>query len=81
VKKINGVDRATRAAYECAAPRQFGTLHERMKYLLECARRCRLHQFDNDTWQAIFDLETEVAYHRPASPPFGRRAVVVAEGL
>jgi hypothetical protein len=73
-KKLTASERATRLEYEAAAPQQFGTLHERMKYLLACARRCHLHEFDNDTWQAIFDLETEVSCHQPARPPFGHRA-------
>lgn len=61
--------------YDQAMPRQFGTLHERMKYLIECARRARLHEHDNDTWQAIFDLENEVRYHPAAHPPHARRVV------
>jgi hypothetical protein len=70
---ITRADRERRRRYQDAGPKQFGTLHERMKYLLACAEACRLFEFDNDTWQAVLDLETEVSYHEPAVPPYGRR--------
>src|SRR5262249_19584577 len=39
--------------YERAQPRQFGDLHERMKYLLEVAAVAGLSQTHNGVWQAI----------------------------
>jgi hypothetical protein len=68
-KSIEGIFRA----YKRAKARQFGTLHERMKYLVEVARKSELWKTENDVWQAIFDLELEVCCHQPAKPPFGRR--------
>jgi hypothetical protein len=56
-------ERANREAFRRARPRQFGNLHERLKYLLQCARKCGLHRLDNDTWQAIWDAITEAALY------------------
>lgn len=70
--KITKKDMKTAAKYRESIPKQFGNLHERMQYLMELARRnCK--SLDNDLWQAIHDLETEVSYYEPQSPPFGRR--------
>jgi hypothetical protein len=73
--KFSPKDHQTAARYDTAEPKQFGTLHERMKYLIALGRECRLWEMHNDVWQAIWDLETEVKYHEPASPPFGHRTV------
>jgi hypothetical protein len=73
MKHITQADLDVRAAYEATAPKWLGTLHERMKYLLECAGRCELYKFDNDTWQAIHDLKIEVMYISPPRPPMGKR--------
>lgn len=58
--------------YRATKPKQFGNLHERMKFLMEKIEG-KHSQIPNEIWQAIFDLETEVEYHTPANPPFGRR--------
>jgi hypothetical protein len=57
------LERENREAFRRARPRQFGNLHERLKYLLQCARRCRLERLDNDTWQAIWDAISEAAFY------------------
>jgi len=60
--------------YEACAPRQFGDLHQRMKFLMDLVQG-RQGEFPNDVWHAIWDLKTEVENHVPENPPFGRRAV------
>jgi hypothetical protein len=87
MKAFTPKDRATSAAYRAAQSKQFGDLHERMKYLMDKARsyaeQCRdcdtphdkRTRMFNDVWQALFDLELEVKYHVPAQPPFGRRVI------
>lgn len=74
-RRLTNKDAAARRHYDRARAAQFGTLHERMKFLIDCARRCGLDKFDAATWHAIFDLETEVKYHKPATPPYGRRII------
>lgn len=61
-------------AYKASEPKQFGTLHERMKYLVRFVQEDG-HAIPHDVVTAIYDLETEVRYHAPAKPPFGRRMV------
>jgi hypothetical protein len=62
------------ASYDEAKPKQFGNLHERMKFLIEVAS-ARQPEVPTDAWHAIFDLETEVRGYRAIEPPFGRRPV------
>jgi hypothetical protein len=72
-RRITAADEAVRGRYLRARPAPFGDLHQRMRHLIECARRCGLHRHDNATWQALWDLAAEVSYHEPARPPYGRR--------
>lgn len=76
--KITATNRQTAAAYEAAEPKQFGTLHERMKFLVKLIQDARLDSAGPTELAiatAIYDLEAEVMYHVPASPPFGKRVV------
>jgi hypothetical protein len=58
--------------YEAAVPRQFGTLHERMKYLIMLLNQ-HLEDVPHDVNVAIYDLETELSHYPTVSPPYGRR--------
>ena len=73
--KITPNDHATRVADDAAKPDQFGNLHERMKYLVAALHAHEGGPREGTLWQAVYDLETEVKYHKPANPPYGRRAV------
>ena len=76
-----------RADYAKAKPKQFGNLHERMKFLIqhagkleEATREARMNDRKlmpgfGDVWHAIWDLETEIKGHTPDEPPHGRRVV------
>jgi hypothetical protein len=66
--------RKARLMYRDAQPKQFGNLHERMKYLIELAKKYG-HDTPADLHHAIFDLRTEVEGHMPVKPPLGRRMV------
>jgi len=68
VTKITPEELSHSRAYEAAEPRQLGNLHERMKYALACAQRCRLNEFDNATWHALWDLA--IAQQRQAGYRF-----------
>lgn len=59
--------------YSDKLPKQFGDIHERMKYLKELAREAQ----DKDAvswriWMAVCDLETEVENYKAIKPPFGK---------
>jgi len=75
MRKLTDKDREARAMYLAAKPKQFGNLHERMKYALELMRS-DYDAVPSRLWHALCDLETEVKFHVPANPPFGRRAAV-----
>lgn len=64
-----------RQRYREAQAKQFGNLHERMKYLIACAIKAGLEQFDSQTWHAIWDLQSEVEEYEPVNPAYGRRLV------
>ena len=66
-------EQAERRRYEAAEAKQFGNLHQRMKYLIAAAQKAGHHNLGNEVWHAIWDLETEVSHHVPAEPPYGRR--------
>lgn len=53
-------------------PKQFGDMHERMKYLIQEAQR-EEDQIPVGLWHAIWDLQTEVQNHVAIQPPFGKR--------
>lgn len=65
-------DQKTVESYEEAKPKQFGNLHERMKFLIGLLRT----DLDKDypgLRVAAYDLETEVKHYRPEKRPFGSR--------
>ncbi len=69
----------TKLSYAEAKPKQFGNMHERMKYLIAVATEHEA-EVPNDVWHAIWDLKTEVEGHTPIEPPFGRRVVKIGGG-
>ena len=83
MKVITQKQKEARAAYEKAKPKQFGNLHERMKFVmksLEDARGWKTSEPDpefddlyHDLVHGIFDLETEIKYYPAQKPPFGNR--------
>ena len=72
-KDLTAADKATRAEYEQTAPKFLGTLHERMKLVMEALRTAGPAAVSKDIWNTIHDLEVEVSYTVPADPPFGSR--------
>jgi len=60
--------------YEACKAKQFGNLHERMKFLINAISDAGQEKIDVKIWHAVFDLETEVKYHKPTSPPYGRKS-------
>ncbi len=79
---ITDADKKTAAAYENSNPKQLGNLHERMQYVMACLEKARADgkvELPHDLYQGIFDLATEVKYHTPATPPFGRRVVTLSK--
>lgn len=77
-------DLLQRDKYKAAQPKRSGNLHERMKLLRKLAED-RHDGTDDDFWNALDDLETEVSMYDPAEPPFGERvepkAKVIAQNL
>ncbi len=74
-KIITRAQEAVADRYRDARPRQLGDLHQRMRWVMEVARKDKAAgALGNDLWQALHDLQTEVSYHEPARPPFGKRA-------
>ena len=62
----------TTSRYAEAKPKQFGNMHERMKYLIAAATEDEA-AVPQDVWHAICDLQTEVEGHTPIEPSFGPR--------
>lgn len=60
-------------AYRATAPKQLGTLHERMQYTMRLSRDVELEKTHHELWHAICDLELETRFHVPADPPFGKK--------
>jgi hypothetical protein len=85
MKHITAKELEIAKAYENAKPKQFGTLHERMKFVIKALEEARgwktsepdpeFDHFNPNLVYGIFDLETEVKYHAPQKPPFGKRAI------
>lgn len=72
--KLTAKDKACADQYRNCKPKQFGNLHERMQYVMKLLNRGHTaSSIENDLWHALFDLETEVSYHEPQKPPYGRR--------
>lgn len=72
MKKTKAV-RDNEQAYKGAKPKQFGNLHERMKYLMTLISdfdKCKT--IPNEVMHAIYDLKTEVEGCKPITPPVGR---------
>lgn len=70
--RITDDDREVSRAYRAAIPDQFGNLHQRMRCAMDLMVAAHA-VIPGNLWQAMFDLETELQYHFPAKPPFGRR--------
>lgn len=79
--KLTAKDKEVAEKYATAKPKQFGNLHERMQYVMKLLREKRTSPIIDDLffgdalWNALFDLQTEVSYHEPQSPPYGRRTL------
>lgn len=78
MKSITEENRRTAAAFAQAKPKLTGSLHERMKFVLAELEKAseadpEFEQKYNQLTQGIYDLRTEVKFHEPAKPPFGRR--------
>ena len=74
-KKLTKADAIRGQAYDAAKPDSLGNLHERMQAVMKRGQEITLWQIDNDLWQHIHDLQTEVAMHEPAKPPYGCRSI------
>jgi hypothetical protein len=70
MKSIGTVETVIAAAYRDAEPQRFGTLHERMKWLINAIRGHGKNAIPLDVWNAIFVLEAEIKHHVPAKPPY-----------
>lgn len=73
--RITEKDKAMMRRYAATDPKQFGDLHEKMKYLVKLARDQELFKTHHDINVAIYDLETEVECYEPKRPPFGKRII------
>ena len=71
MKSIISGDSVIAAAYRDAEPRQFGTLHERMKWLIEAIQNGK-SEISSDVREAVHELEAEIKHHVPAKPPFSK---------
>ena len=81
--RISKVHSEKQAVYDAQQPKQFGTVHERMKFLLALANGAlqkhpdifRASPIFEDVRQAILDLESEVAVNDcdPKSRSAGER--------
>jgi hypothetical protein len=72
MKSVLQSDSVIAAAYRDAEPQQFGTLHERMKWLVDTIRCHGESVIPSDVWHAVHDLENELRHHVPAKPPFNK---------
>jgi hypothetical protein len=76
--KLTTAEEETRRKYHETEPRFLGTLHERMQHVMHLLRKS-VGTFQGitstDLWHAIHDLELEVSYTTPATPPYGKRTV------
>jgi len=59
--------------YELAKPKQFGNLHQRMKFLVDKVNNAGEAGLPLELRWAVFDLEMEVKHYQPKEPPFGSR--------
>ena len=73
MKSITSNENKIAVKYENTVPDQFGNLHERMQYLMCCAKKYGTTGMPSEIWHAIWDLQTEVKYYEPVNPPYGQR--------
>lgn len=79
-QRTTRTDRNRDLCYRETKSRQFGNLHERMRYAIELlAQHPDLE--GSELANALYDLETEVSFHVPATPPYGRRTIPAVETL
>jgi hypothetical protein len=72
-RALSEADVQRRGGYLGTPARQLGNLHERMRYVMELLRE-HTESVPHELANAIYDLETEVSYHTPAKPAYGRRS-------
>jgi hypothetical protein len=71
--KLTVKDLEIAKAYKQCKPKLLGDLHQRMKVVMKRAQEIRLYKIDSHLWQALHDLQIEVAYTQPSRPPYGKR--------
>ena len=82
--KFSKEDDQNLVSYIDSTSKQFGNLHERMKWLIGCKEELREYVEASEEREliilfqrlafAVKDLETEVSYSRTANIPFGERS-------
>jgi hypothetical protein len=77
--KLTAADIKRRNAYLTIEAKRMGNLHERMRYLVKCLRGCTTDMVPEDFREAVYDLETEVMFYAPASPPFAKRTALLSD--
>lgn len=70
MKLFGTIETVIAAAYRDAEPQRFGTLHQRMKWLINAIQSHGENVIPFDVWNAVFDLEAEIKHHVPAKPPY-----------
>jgi hypothetical protein len=73
MKEYTEAEKQNSRDYEKAGAKQFGNLHERMQFLMVCAKTHGEKTVPTDIWNAIWDLEAELRHYKPINPPFGKR--------
>lgn len=78
--KIGKQDLRRREKYRECEPNQLGSMHERMKRVMQIASDEEVRKaIPHELYDALCDLETEVSYHEPARPPYGRRQIKITD--
>lgn len=72
--KLTAKDEERRRKYFQSEPKHLGNLHERMRYAMDLLEQ-ECETVGDALWDALFDLELEVSYHVPQTPPYGQRGV------
>ena len=73
MKGTNNDKKTNADAYDKADARQFGNLHQRMKFLIKEINEIGEENMPASLRWAVLDLETEVKYYKPKDPPFGSK--------
>lgn len=81
MKETTSTEKSYAKAYDQTEPKQFGNLHERMQYLMACAKAHGEQTVPSDMWNAIWDLQTEVKHYKPVNPPFGHHVGYKSSGV